>query len=61
LKEFVAKTHDNRRVLNRNDTRHGVNNPLRTDDDSRLEKLVLKMLNGSEIVQELDSLSNLRI
>jgi len=54
-----VNTYDNWCVLDRDNTRHGVDNPLRTDDNTRLQKLVLKMLNGAEIVQELNSLSYL--
>jgi len=59
LRKFAANTYDDWRVLDRHDAWHGVDNPLRTDDDTRLQKLILEMLNGAQIMQELNSLSNL--
>ena len=39
-------------VVDGNNARHDVNNPLRVDNHLVFEKFVVEMLNGSQLVQE---------
>lgn len=49
------------RILDTDDTRHDVNNPLRVNDHVIFEKLVVKVLQCAQIVQELNALHRLRV
>ena len=58
---FTADTYNNWSVLDGHNARHSINNPLRIDHYVRLQKLILEMLHGAKIMQELNSLSNLQV
>jgi len=57
---YSISTYDNWRVLHWHDAWHSIHNPLWINNHMRLQKLVLKMLNRAEVMQELHCLSNLQ-
>ena len=53
-------THHDWRVVHRHDAGHGVYNPLWVDDDVRPEDVVLEVLHGAQIMEELHGLVDLQ-